>query len=316
MWANYMQSYSQTETVQSSNTFKYDKDSGFYLDSQAGLYYDPNSTYFFTTDYKKYFIYDHEVEMLCHVDAEGKKVPDGERRPIPGKEAKSRDRGSGTGDRGSGAARRSRSRSHRVSRTTARFRSPPKARNGEDQRPHPRKAPREPRQDKKGDFKPIYFPGGDPLAKLAAPEPPVSTPKAEPKKKRRPGEVMGLAPMPHKEDLARPGRVTVINKSDWSAPAPGPVQVFGGNLAAFEASVAPAPVPGSLGAPFAQASTLGAVTAPSSMAVPLPIPGGLMPGEFICEVCMRKFSSEEMLRKHEQFSDLHKQNLAKLNGDV
>jgi uncharacterized Zn finger protein (UPF0148 family) len=39
-------------------------------------------------------------------------------------------------------------------------------------------------------------------------------------------------------------------------------------------------------------------------------------GEVICKVCQRMFKSEEMLRKHERLSDLHKQNLAKLNGDV
>jgi len=37
--------------------------------------------------------------------------------------------------------------------------------------------------------------------------------------------------------------------------------------------------------------------------------------EFICELCMRKFSTKENLTRHEQFSDLHKENLAKLEGE-
>eukprot|EP00434_Breviolum_minutum_P039822 symbB.v1.2.035372.t1/scaffold4746.1/size59667/2 len=89
MWANYMQSVAQTETVQSSNSFKFDKDSGFYKDVKAQLYYDPNSTYFFTLDYKKYFVYDSEVQLLCLVDSQGKKVPGGETRPLPSQVTKS-----------------------------------------------------------------------------------------------------------------------------------------------------------------------------------------------------------------------------------
>ncbi|CAK0800165.1 unnamed protein product [Prorocentrum cordatum] len=38
-----------------------------------------------------------------------------------------------------------------------------------------------------------------------------------------------------------------------------------------------------------------------------PLPAG---GEWICELCMRKFGSEALLRRHEQISDLHRQNLA------
>merc|ERR1740138_1008777 len=84
MWASYMQSVAQTEQVQSANTFEYDKDSGFYLDAKAGLYYDPNTTYFWTSDASKYFVYCPEERQLCRVDSEGQKVPDGERRPLPG----------------------------------------------------------------------------------------------------------------------------------------------------------------------------------------------------------------------------------------
>eukprot|EP00913_Durusdinium_trenchii_P032735 g30643.t1 len=86
--ANYMQSIAQTETVQSSNSFKFDKESGFYKDAKARLYYDPNTTYFFTLDYKKYFMYDSELQLLCLVDSQGKKVPGGQTRPLPSQVAK------------------------------------------------------------------------------------------------------------------------------------------------------------------------------------------------------------------------------------
>jgi len=80
MWASYMQTVAQTETTPMQNnshntdSFAYDKESGYYLDKRAELYYDPNSTYFFTMDYKKYFIYDSVEKMLCHVGSDGKKV--------------------------------------------------------------------------------------------------------------------------------------------------------------------------------------------------------------------------------------------------
>ena len=39
-------------------------------------------------------------------------------------------------------------------------------------------------------------------------------------------------------------------------------------------------------------------------------------GAQVCEVCMRRFGSVEALERHVQFSDLHKQNVAKLRGEA
>lgn len=309
MWASYMQSFSQTEAVQSTETFKYDKESGFYLDAKAALYYDPNTTYFFTTDYKKYFVYDHEVQMLCHVDAEGKKVEDGEKRPLPSQDISAGSRARRPRSRSrSRSRRRARSRSHGPStpargpgpeRTVhqrreqrSRSRGPASSSRGvNQQRPAREAVTPDGAGSKNGDFKPIHFPGGDPLARFAPAE---AAPKPEAKKKRRPtGEsILGLASTPV-SSIARPGRVTVLS----SAPQPGPIQI-------------PTQFSPSLPSPRASMS------APAAFASTSPPTVTLEPGEVICEVCMRKFSSEEMLRKHEKLSDLHKQNLAKLNGDV
>lgn len=308
MWASYMQSFAQTETVQSTNTFKHDPKSGFYLDEKAGLYYDPNSTYFFTMDYKKYFVYDHEAEMLCEVNSEGNRVPKGERRPLPSQGTKGRDRENGANR---GAQQRVRSRSR-----------------GSPRRPRSRSCKKLTRADaavvgskwakkgalgdgvRHGEFRPIYFAGGDPLACLA-PAPSV-TPKAEVKKKKKPQQdVLGLAPMPHVESLNTPGHVTVLSGSkpgpvQLSGPRPGPVQMFhrSSPIADYQFSLESRP----------STNTFSPDLDPSDAAVQPS--ASVMPDGWICEVCMRKFSSEEMLRKHELMSDLHKQNLAKLHGDV
>jgi len=319
MWASYMQSCSQTETVQSAETFIYDKASGFHLDSKAGLYYDPQTTFFFTTDFQKHFMYDQDAEMLCLVDGLGQKVKGGEKRPLSSKDRpniRPRD------DRSAVSSRRSRSRGlparggsrsrsrRRVQRSRSRRRL---QRSRSPEAPHRgiqvklNQSQRHPCEgfvkfEGPQDARPIHFPGGDPLARLAAPEP-VPAPKPEVKKKRRPpGEqILGLASTPIAA-IARPGRVTVLS----SAPRPGPVQI---------ASQPQLTV--TLASPMAVASTVKAASAPrrwdDKAQAQQPVAG---PGEWICEVCMRKFSSEQMLRKHENFSDLHKQNLAKLNGDV
>eukprot|EP00928_Gymnodinium_smaydae_P081551 TRINITY_DN6504_c1_g1_i1.p1 TRINITY_DN6504_c1_g1~~TRINITY_DN6504_c1_g1_i1.p1 ORF type:complete len:370 (+),score=55.75 TRINITY_DN6504_c1_g1_i1:344-1453(+) len=101
---------------------------------------------------------------------------------------------------------------------------------------------------------PIHYPGGDPLAKLAASSPQESTPVQQTKRRRKPEGVLGLAE-PTGYGQASLGSVTLL-KSTASAAAQMPPEA-----------------------------------------------------EWICEVCMRKFSSEEALTRHEQFSDLHKQNL-------
>lgn len=320
MWANYMQSCTQTETVHSSNTFAFDKKSGFYLDAKADLFYDPNSTYFFSTDYKKYFVYDHEVDMLCLVSKEGQKVEGGERRPLPSKGGTGasrrephdrvsgrlrddfRGRDGGRGSRGGRSRSRSRSRSRRrVQRS--RSRGPGSSELVEptmlSRAGLPVALPRDVGKD--GNFKPIHFPGGDPLARLAPAEP-VLTPKADTKKKKRPtGDcILGLVSTPAAR-LAKPGRVTMLSAK---APRPSPVQVL-------------SPSPLSLSTASASASmAMPAVFGQASLAAPGQSAPAAAPGDWICEVCQRKFSSEDMLRKHERLSDLHKQNLAKLHGDV
>jgi len=295
MWANYMQSMAQTETVQSSNSFKYDKESGFYKDAKAQLYYDPNSTYFFTLNYKKYFVYDADKQLLCLVDAKGEKVKGGETRPLPSQVAANSSTPASrqperTRPPDSGRPReRSRSRSRRRSRSPGRDRpehgrsrpEPTKAaessRRG-DKEPARHEAPEEIRHE------PIHFPGGDPLAKLA-PSLPQEAAKANPqpkKKKKAPEGVLGLVAMPElrKEQLQKPGPVTVLAR-------PGPVTLLTPSSSRPSPEIDPAPPPA---APVAPAPML----------------------DWICEVCMRKFSSEENLRRHEQLSELHKQNLLKM----
>jgi len=285
MWANYMQSIAQTETVQSSNSFKFDKESGFYKDVKAQLYYDPSSTYFFTLDYKKYFVYDSEVQLLCLVDSQGKKVPGGETRPLPSQVAKS--------GRPEKPTERERPRSRSLRRRRSRSLD---ARDGRrDRRRENEAKEREGRFEERGESRasagsdvrveevrhqPIHFPGGDPLAKLANPLPPETARANQPKKKKKaPEGVLGLAAS---APLQRPGPVTVF------ASRPGPVSLQASPSSLPNASAVP-PVP---------------VSNPSTSPV-----AAL---DWICEVCMRKFSSEETLRKHEQLSELHKQNLMKL----
>ncbi|CAL1171486.1 unnamed protein product [Cladocopium goreaui] len=295
MWANYMQSIAQTETVQSSNSFKFDKESGFYKDVKAQLYYDPNSTYFFTLDYKKYFVYDSEVQLLCLVDSQGKKVPGGETRPLPSQVAKS--------GRPEKPTERERPRSRSLRRRRSRSLD---ARDGRRDRRRENEGQsvfncsneakeREGRFEERGESRasagsdvrveevrhqPIHFPGGDPLAKLANPLPPETARANQPKKKKKaPEGVLGLAAS---APLQRPGPVTVF------ASRPGPVSLQASPSSLPNASAVP-PVP-----------------------VSNPTTSPVAALDWICEVCMRKFSSEETLRKHEQLSELHKQNLMKL----
>lgn len=383
MWASYMQSFAQTETVQSSNTFKYDKDSGFYIDKKADLFYDPNTTYFFTTDYKKYFVYDHDEKMLCLVDAQGKKAPNGERRKLPSSGASqsaevqrsvrdlpaSRDRRIERALSRSPRGRAPRERSHSRARGRSRERverdrvdrdraDRDRSRERGSQKRRPLKSA-DPLPDE-GAFKPIYFPGGDPLAKLA-PAPgtePAAKPASQPKKKsKNPADtVLGLASLPDNRGEVKPGKVTMLS----SAPRPGPVTILGqpskqlipqqpppavdmsgiASAVLLEAprrnaiSVNGGGLAGGLGGGLAAAGLSGSIGAlgtglaagigsPSAsfqggdsaagVASVAPPPTVAAPPEgWICEVCMRKFNSEEMLRKHEALSDLHKQNLAKL----
>jgi len=367
MWANYMQSCSQTETVQSANSFTYDKDSGYYLDSKAGLYYDPNTTYFFTTDYRKYFLYDHDEKLLCLVDAQGQKVPHGERRPLPSAQAEQesgRNRPPRPPDKPQRPERperplarpqqqqrprsrsklaRNRSRCRSRDRSRDRRRDRRRDRSRDRSRGRSRDRDRRDRGDRGGEarggevrgggcrerrrepeshsspqrldmHKPIHFPGGDPLAKLMPAEP---AEKPEPKKKTRTKPVcegvLGLASMPdNRAEIATPGKVTVL-----AVPKPAPVTTvssLGSSSPQLQAGtpvgfVPPGPVTGAAGA------VAGAETAPGPVA-PGPVAaadaGAAAAGEAICEVCMRRFGSEDALRRHEQFSDLHKQNLARI----
>eukprot|EP00930_Biecheleria_cincta_P023699 TRINITY_DN17073_c0_g1_i1.p1 TRINITY_DN17073_c0_g1~~TRINITY_DN17073_c0_g1_i1.p1 ORF type:complete len:713 (+),score=117.55 TRINITY_DN17073_c0_g1_i1:96-2234(+) len=321
MWANYMQSVAQTETVQSSNTFKYDKESGFYKDSKAELFYDPNTTYFFTLNFKKYFVYDHDEKMLCLVDSEGKKVDGGERRPLPSQVSNaSNDSKHSTKPRSRSIRRlRSRSRSRQGTKARSRSRRRLRSRSRSRRRPSSKSLERknrtqdrdrergkeqelgsqrakgheigQPETVKDGKHQPIHFPGGDPLAKLApaAVKPEVQVPA--PKKKKKPQDtVLGLALLPENRPvrLQKPGPVTV-----FKAPRPGPVTLLGQQQFFKPAEIFPPPPP----------NTDSAYNAPPIV-------------DWICEVCMRKFASEAALQKHEQLSELHKQNLMKLGVAV
>merc|ERR1712066_383871 len=86
-------------------------------------------------------------------------------------------------------------------------------------------------------------------------------PKPEPKKKRRPAgdDVLGLAPMPDKAELLRPGRVTVLGAG---APKPGPVQLFEGHHTSISAMPT---IP-------AQHTPLSAVTAMPTLGHHTPLP--------------------------------------------
>jgi len=304
MWASYMNSVTQTEMVQASKSFSYDKDSGFYANKDAGLLYDPNTTYFFTLDYKKYFVFDPQENMLCLVGPDGQKVLGGERRPIPSADETSDTKHPGANDHanhGSGGQRtpersrnaeierRSRSRSHSRQDVGASATAPlPQASPLKiEVRPRPPVSapPPMPEEDQ---AKPIYFPGGDPLARLAPAEsvPPVSPLAAQPpqKKRNKRGEelVMGLAVMP--KGLRRiPGPVKIKRA--------GPVKVSKnrGN-----------------GGGWSNASSRHGLDNMVS---------GVQKTEWICEVCMRKFGSQEQLERHEQLSELHKENLAKLQTE-
>lgn len=276
MWASYMQSVAQTETVQSANTFSFDKESGFYKDAKARLFYDPSTTYFFTLDYKKYFIYDHEEQMLCLVSPEGKKVENGERRPLPSEKSSAAKPEAKPELAKPFKRSRSRRRSHSRSRQQS-DRSP--------LRPTGREKEQAPG--------PIFFPGGDPLAKLAPASGPVAPPQPapKPKQKRKQSEaVLGIVEMPENKSILRgPGRVTVFS----NAVQPGPAMVLQPGSEPVARAFAPPPQHGN--------QTLNAMAE-------------LI--EWICEICMRRFPSEENLRRHEQLSELHKQNLATLGTDL
>lgn len=346
MWANYLRSTSQTEVVRSASTFEYDKDSGFYLDPKAGLFYDPNTTYFFTTDHKSYFLFDHDADKLCLVDKEGHKVPGGERRELPSANSSKRAEGhhsergaerrehfrdvrDGRERGGSAALERRRSPSPSPSGRgrqrgaprdeRARGRDPSRSRERERHRqrgrdqdkgatPHP--GAREAAFGAPGvgrpvaaagarDLRPIHFPGGDPLARLAPAPPEIkAAPGPQPKKKRQREEVMGLAPMPDPADPRGKGLMTL-----------GSVTVFsrtGRAEATFPAAPSFAATgPSLLSAQAGAGASHGPKPGFAAEAAALPVE------EWICEVCMRKFSGEEALRRHEMHSDLHKQNLAK-----
>lgn len=184
-----------------------------------------------------------------------------------------------------------------------------------------------------GQHKPIFFPGGDPLARLA-PAPGAAQPAPQPKKKRKIAEsVLGLAPMP-KGGLPEivpgpvvrpiPGPVTLLQPAPTLAPVTGLARLAssGGEgsladdiaqaqaaaraaIAAFAA--APAASLAVSSPPSSEGNVSGGVRAAAS---------GTQAGEFICEICMRKFNTKEALTRHEQLSDLHKQNLAKFQGTL
>merc|ERR1712008_394269 len=83
-------------------------------------------------------------------------------------------------------------------------------------------------------------------------------------------------------------------------PAPTPMAVFGSERRG--SSFMPTSV---AAASFDTGAAAAAMAAAASTA-----------DEWICEVCMRKFASQEMLQRHEQFSELHRENLAKLNAVI
>lgn len=217
---------------------------------------------------------------------------------------------------------------------------------------------------KDGVFKPIHFPGGDPLAKCVAPEPPKAA--AEPKVKRKPppqnDAVLGLAAMPdNTAERVTPGRVIVFGQPGAvrvaSGPVrmakPGPVQLANSTAAPMSASEAmsmpsvpvfpplppqtalrerlqsaPAvPVFPPVSAPVAASATTlpgpADVSGIASMLADGSLSASVLPtgaaahslvGDFICKVCMRKFNSEDTLKRHELMSDLHKKNLAALQA--
>lgn len=123
-----------------------------------------------------------------------------------------------------------------------------------------------------------------------------------------------------------PGPVTVFQQS---AVKPGPVTVFapsprqpiiaelGAGRGALEA---PAPTPmaafGSEGRGSSFMTTSLAAASFDTGASAAAMAAAAPTDEWICEVCMRKFASQEMLQRHEQFSELHRENLAKLTAAI
>eukprot|EP00929_Paragymnodinium_shiwhaense_P023404 TRINITY_DN14653_c0_g1_i1.p1 TRINITY_DN14653_c0_g1~~TRINITY_DN14653_c0_g1_i1.p1 ORF type:complete len:326 (+),score=109.25 TRINITY_DN14653_c0_g1_i1:1398-2375(+) len=277
MWASYMSSFNESEapeqasTTHANSNFQFDPETGLYKDAKAGLWYDAKTTFFFTVDKTKYFLYCHEEKMLCLVDKSGKKLPGGERRPLPGQASSPND-----GSRQGAEKRQS-------SEAATGLQAIGKA--------------------GKHEVGPIYFPGGDPLAKLA-PQAPAATAQqpAQAKKKKRPPQqedmVLGLAKMP-KGVKRIPGKVVVLAKP--GAAAGGGVARLGPVTVMSDMSASSGAQP-DLFDPFADAGG--------------PSAGGVVVNDWICEVCMRRFSTQEQLRRHEDLSDLHKQNLAKLQSGV
>lgn len=83
---------------------------------------------------------------------------------------------------------------------------------------------------------------------------------------------------------------------------------------------AAASVPPALAAPLVAFATPVAATAPvvgaplgTVYASPF-VPAADPEADWICEMCMRKFNSQETLQRHENQSELHKQNLAKFKA--
>jgi len=160
-------------------------------------------------------------------------------------------------------------------------------------------------------YKPIHYPGGDPLAKLAQPMG-ASPQTTAPQKKKKKNEVLGLAEMTSPEVANAPGRITVFKPGGGPSPSQpviaSPVQVSSPLI--HEA-------PDARTEEFRRNwKNMQSMVAEASAAPPTPGPPALDFNEWICEVCMRKFPSQEKLLQHEQFSDLHKANLAKIDADL
>lgn len=187
--------------------------------------------------------------------------------------------------------------------------------------------------------KPIHFPGGDPLAAASAaaaaaalmasksnamaipPEAAAALAAMDKKKKRKKDdEVMGLAPMVRGQEI-KPGKVVVLQKDlrkdlKKSKREQREASGYGSSGINFMSGIDPNDVD-SLAAAARSAITSYAAAPPQVPEEEVPAaPAAPALGEWVCEVCMRKFGSQDALQKHEQFSDLHRANMAKLEGDA